>query len=66
MAAEKKFQLNQKIFVYFHRATPESIMTLSIIVWYGSKTKQQKQKLKGIQTTDERIIGLELPALASL
>ncbi|XP_070193949.1 uncharacterized protein [Littorina saxatilis] len=62
----KKFRLSQVILVQFYRAVVESILTFSITVWYGNTSQLLKNKLERVVRTASRIVGCELPSLASL
>ena len=62
----KKFGLGQVILVQFYRAVIESTLTFSICVWYGSTSQQLRNKLERVVRTAGRIVGCELPSLASL
>ena len=62
----KKFKLSSEILLQFYRAVIESILTSSIIVWYGNSTQQQKDSLGRIVKNASKIIGTELPTLDSL
>ena len=62
----KKFRLNQDILTQFYRAVVESVLTFSIIVWYGSASKSDKEKLQRVVSTAEKIIGCSLPSLETI
>ena len=62
----KKFKLSSEILVRFYRAVIESVLTFSIIVWYGNSTQQQKDHLDRVVRNASKIIGTELPSLATL
>ena len=44
----KKFKLSSEILLQFYRAVIESILTSSIIVWYGNSTQNKKIALDGL------------------
>ena len=62
----KKFGLRREILKQFYRATVESVLTFSIIVWYGNLTDRQKQQLSRVVKTASKIVGDELPSLDSI
>ena len=50
----------------FYRATVESVLAFSIIVWYGSLTRRDIERLDKVVNTASRIIGMKLPELSTL
>ena len=62
----KSFKVHQSILVNFYRAIIESILTRSIIVWFGSASKKDVTKLQSVVRTAEKIIGTGLPSLHSI
>jgi hypothetical protein len=62
----KKFGLSKSMLLQFYRCVVESILTFSICVWFGTSTQQQKDRLERVVCTASRIIGCELPSLASI
>ena len=62
----KKHCLRREILIQFYRTTIESVITSSIMVWYGNSTKKDRKKLDRIVKTAGRIIGAELTPVASL
>lgn len=62
----RKFGVSQAGMIHFYSATIESVLTFSILVWYGSSTSQEKQHLERVVRRASKIIGRSLPTLASL
>ena len=62
----KKFRVNKTILTQFHRAGPESVLTSSVTVWYGSDSFYSKNMLEDIVKTAWKIIGCKLPRLSEL
>ena len=54
------FNVNKNILLNFYRGIIESILTSSIIIWYGRITYEDLEKLNSIVRTCELIIGTEL------
>ena len=54
------FNVNKNILLNFYRGIIESILTSSIIIWYGRITNEDLEKLNSIVRTCELIIGTEL------
>ncbi len=59
----KKFNLPQELLIQFHSAITESILCMSITVWFSSATKSDFRRLRRIVRTAERISGTTFPAL---
>ncbi len=47
----------------FYRAVIESVLTFSLIVWFGSSTAQQRSQINNITRVASRIIGHDLPTI---
>jgi hypothetical protein len=62
----KKFRLNQAILEQFYRATVESILCFSVTVWFSGASAREKDQLERIVRQASRIVGCELPPVASL
>lgn len=62
----KKFRLNGSILEQFYRATVESILCFSISVWYSGASEKEKAQLDRIVRQASRIVGCDLPSIASL
>ncbi|KAI4902872.1 hypothetical protein NFI96_000376, partial [Prochilodus magdalenae] len=62
----KEFNLPQTLMIQFYTAIIESILTASIIIWFGSSTSQEGTKLQRFIRTAERIIGCNLPSLQQI
>ena len=62
----RKFRLSTPILVKFYRSVIESVLTFSIIVWYGSLTETQKGSLDRVVKTASKIIGSDLPTIESI
>ena len=62
----KKFKVSQPAMIHFYRATIESVLTFSILVWYGHTTAQDKTRLERVVRRASKIIGSSLPSISSL
>ena len=62
----RKFNLPQELLLQFYTAIVQSVLCTSIIVWFGSATKQDKNRLTRTIRTAERIIGVKLPTIQDL
>ena len=60
------FHVQQKILVSFYRATIESILTRSILVWFKAATIKDLNYLNSIIHQAEKIIHTSLPSLDKL
>ncbi len=58
----RKFNLPQELLIQFYSTIIESVLCMSITVWFCSATKSDLRRLK----TAERIIGTTLPTLQEL
>ncbi len=59
----KKFNLPQELLIQFYSAIIESVLCMSITVWFSSATKSDLRRLWRVVQTAERIIGTTLPTL---
>ncbi len=57
----RKFNLPQELLIQFYSAIIESILCMSITVWFSSATKSDLRRLQRVVRTAERIIGTTLP-----
>ncbi len=57
----KKFNLPQEMLIQFYSAIIESVLCMSITVWFSSSTKSDLKRLRRVVRTAERIIGTTLP-----
>ncbi len=63
----KRFRVSRPAMIHFYRSTIESILTFSMLVWYGSTTSQDKTRLEKVVRRASKIIGCNsLPSLTSL
>ncbi|KAK2177780.1 hypothetical protein NP493_578g00012 [Ridgeia piscesae] len=62
----RSFGLTTQIILTFYRAAVESVLTFSIIVWFGSITVKEKLILNRVVKTAFRIIDRDIPSLESL
>ena len=62
----KKFGLRRKILIQFYNLVVESVLTFSLCMWYGNTPQRQRDRLERVIRTAGRIIGCELPSLASI
>ena len=60
------FGLDTVVLVRFYRAVIESILTLSITVWYGNAALSDRDSLDKVRRTASKIIGTDLPSLDSI
>ncbi|KAI3362516.1 hypothetical protein L3Q82_012829 [Scortum barcoo] len=59
----RKFNLPQELLIQFYATIIQSVLCTSITVWFGSATKQDRNRL---QQTAEKIIGASLPSIQDL
>ncbi len=52
-----------KLVFNFYRAVIESVLTFSLIVWFGSSTAQQRSQINNITRVASKIIGYDLPTI---
>ncbi len=57
----RKFNLSQELLKQFYSAIIESVLCMSITVWFSSATKSDLRKLRRVVWTAERVIGTTLP-----
>ncbi len=62
----RMFNLPQKLLKQFYSAIIESVLCMSITVWFSSATKSDLRRLRRVVRTAERIIGTTLPTLQEL
>lgn len=62
----RKFKVSQTAMIHFYRATIESVLTFSILVWFGNTTSWNKTRLERVVRRASKIIGANLPSLSSL
>ena len=62
----KRAGLSSRLLVNFYRSTIESILCLSVTVWYGSCTAKDRKDLARVVKSAQRIGGSPLPNLDSL
>ncbi len=62
----RKCNLPQELLIQFYSATIESVLCMSITVWFSSATKSGLGRLRRLVRTAERIIGTTLPTLQEL
>ncbi|XP_077979368.1 uncharacterized protein LOC144434757 [Glandiceps talaboti] len=62
----RSFRVSQGLLIKFYRAVIESVLTLSIIVWWGNATVDDRKRLNRIVNTASSIIGCQLPSLNEL
>ncbi len=62
----RKFNLPQELLKQFYSAIIESVLCMSITVWFSSATKSDLRRLRRVVRTAERIIGTTLPTLQEL
>ena len=59
----RSFGVGQRIMTKFYRAVIESVLTLSITVWYGRASADDRRLLNRVVKTASRIIGVDMPPL---
>ncbi len=62
----RKLNLPQELLKQFYSAIIESVLYMSITVWFSSATKSDIRKLRRVVWTAEQIIGTTLPSLQEL
>ncbi len=62
----RKFNLPQELLKRFYSAIIESVLCMSITVWFSSATKSDLRSLQRVVRTAEQITGTTLPALQEL
>ncbi|KAI3355997.1 hypothetical protein L3Q82_017268, partial [Scortum barcoo] len=62
----RKFNLPQELLIQFYTAIIQSVLCTSITVWFGSATKQDRNRLQQTVRTAEKIIGASLPSIQDL
>ena len=61
-----KFRLSRAMMVKFYTAIIESILTLSITIWFPAATVKDKARVERVIRSAERVTGSALPSLKSL
>jgi hypothetical protein len=59
----KSFRLETSLLVKFYHTVIESILLLSVTVWYGSTTAEDRRLLDGVVASASRVIGIQLPPI---
>ena len=62
----RSFGVSRAVIINFYRAVIESILSFSIIAWYGNSTEKERAQLNRVVRTASKIIGAELPPLDQL
>ncbi|KAI3371617.1 hypothetical protein L3Q82_024182, partial [Scortum barcoo] len=62
----RKFNLPQELLIQFYTAIIQSVLCTSITVWFGSATKQDRNRLQRTVRTAEKIISASLPSIQDL
>src|SRR4029434_507697 len=62
----RKYNLPQELLIMFYTAVIESVLCTSITVWFGSATKQDRNRLQRTARSAEKIIGANLPTIQDL
>ena len=62
----KKFHMKPEILVNFYRSIIESILTGSIMVWFGNMTEADRNSLSRVIRTARRLTGVDLPDLRDI
>ena len=59
----KKFHMKPEILANFYRSIIESILTGSIMIWFGNMTYDDRNSLSRVIRTASRLTGVDLPDL---
>ncbi|KAI4900347.1 hypothetical protein NFI96_028637, partial [Prochilodus magdalenae] len=62
----RKFGMSAQILSNFYRSTIESVLTSSIMVWYGNCTAQDRKALQHVIKTAQSISGAAFPSLQDI
>jgi hypothetical protein len=62
----RSFHVSQPLLLKFYRAVIESVLTQSMIVWWGNATADDRKRISRIVRTASKIIGCQLPSLDEL
>ena len=62
----KKFRVSRVVMTHFYRSTIESVLTFSMLVWFGHTTAQDITRMERVVRRASKIIGCSLPSLSSL
>ena len=62
----KKFGLRREILVQFYRYAIESILAVSICVWFGGISQRQRSRFDRVVKTASKIVGSELTSLTAI
>lgn len=62
----RKFNLPLKLLVMFYTIIIQSVLCMSITVWFSSATKQDRARLERTIMSAERIIGADVPSIQDL
>ena len=62
----RKFKVSQSAMIHFYRSIIESILTFSILVWYGNTTTRDQTRLERVVRRASKITGANLPSLSSI
>ncbi len=59
----KRFGVSKVGMFNFYRAVIESMLTFSLIVWFGSSTAQQRSQINNITRVASKMIGCDRPTI---
>ncbi|XP_069545532.1 uncharacterized protein [Brachyistius frenatus] len=59
----RKLNLPQELLIHFYSAIIQSVLCTSVTVWFGSATKQDRNRLQRTVRTAEKIPGADLPSI---
>ena len=62
----RSFMVSSKILQRCYNAYIQSVLTFSIVCWFGSVTGKERMKLNGIVSLCEKVIGIKLDRLATV
>jgi len=62
----RTFSVGRAVLIKFYRAVIESVLTLSITVWYGNGTVADRRRLQQVVKSASYIIGIKLPSIEKL
>ena len=62
----RKFRLSKTMMVQFYTAIIESVLSLSVTIWFPAATVKDKARVEWVIRAAERVTGSALPSLKSL
>ena len=62
----RRFKVSQEAMCHFYRPMIESVLTISITVWFGSCSAEDRDELNRVVRTASKIIGKDLPKICDI